>query len=145
LGRAQIVGGDVETGQRGLGLAVGQQGGVEVAGLLIPGVEGSGFVLVQVQVGLALGVALEGQFGQTAVVAVDFVGRFGGVDKGLGGGVLLAVLSDLGVVQIAGGVEQGLPFCQGGGIVAVGFQGGGNLGVLLGVGQQDRRFCKEIG
>ena len=75
-----------------------QQSGVEVSGLFVPRIEGLRFALVAVQIGFALGIALESDFSQTPVGGIDFIGGFGGFAKRLGGGVLLTVFLDLGIV-----------------------------------------------
>ena len=144
-GGLQGVEGDFVAGELGLGFAVGEDVGVEVAGLFVPGGVEFGFTFVEAEVGLAEGVVFEGDFGEFAVGGVGFVDLAAGVFEGLGGGVLLAVFGDLGVVEFAGDGEEGLAFLDGGGVVAVGVQGGGDFGLLLGVGDLDGCVGEEIG
>lgn len=144
-GGLQGFGGDFVAGELGLGGGVGEEGGVEVAGLFVPEGIDLGFTLVEAQVGLALGVVFEGDFGQFAVGGVGFVGLLAGGFEGLGSAVLFAIFFDLGVVEAAGGGEEGLAFLEGGGVVAEGVQGDGDFGLLLGVGDDGGCVGEEFG
>ena len=59
--------------------------------------------------------------------------------------MLLTVLTDLSIVEIAGGIEQSLTRLQCGSIITEGIQGRDDFGLTLGVGENRSGSRKKVG